>query len=594
MKTQKSLSEIRALMKKHKLDAYLVPSADPHQSEYLPEFWKRRHFITGFTGSAGETAITMKSGALWTDSRYFVQASIELKGSGIRLMKLGIPGTPSIPKWLGSQLKKHARVGYDPQVLSQNQYVQYKQELTALGFDLVRVKTNLVDQVWSERPTLPGAPIEIQPVAYSGETVSSKLRRLRNALKVQGATSHVIASLDTIAWLFNIRGKDILFNPLVVAYALITDSKAYLFTDLKKVTPALRRALGKQVEIRKYDSFESVVSRIGGRNVVLIDPATTSRWIVDLIPKKVKQIYAASPIIMMRALKNKTEIRGAVKAHVRDGVAVCRFLHWLEENVSGGAVNEISAAVKLASFRAKSKLYRGDSFDPIVGYAEHGAIVHYSASPGSCSKIHPRGLLLIDTGGQYQDGTTDITRTIALSSPTREQKEHFTRVLKGHIAIVTTRFPAGVTGGHLDAFARRALWDQGLNYGHGTGHGVGSYLGVHEGPHSISPLRFNVALQPGMVLSNEPGSYLEGKFGIRIENLIYVTEDKEYSTSQSAFYRFENLTLCPIDTRLIDKKLMTADEIRYLNDYHSLVRKKLLPYLKGSDAAWLRRVTKAL
>lgn len=594
MMTRNRLANLRILMKKHKLDGYLVASADPHSSEYLPECWKRRHFITGFTGSAGEAAITLNSGSLWTDSRYFVQAGIELKGSGIKLMRLGVPGTPAISEWLGSQLKKNARIGFDPQVVSQTQYEQFKREFAALFLNLVRVKANLVDAVWTDRPALPGDPIEIQPLDYAGEAIASKLRRLRKALKEKGATAHVIASLDIIAWLFNIRGKDIQYNPYVVAYALITDKKAYLFTDMKKVTPAVRRMFGRQVEIRRYESFESVISRLGSRNVVLIDPANTSHWIADLIPKRVKRVFCDSPIVMMRAMKNATELRGAVKAHVRDGVAMCRFLHWLEETIPGGEVNEINAAEKLASFRAKSKLYRGDSFDPIVGYAEHGAIVHYSAKPESCAKIRPHGILLIDTGGQYQDGTTDITRTIALSTPTREHKEHFTRVLKGHIAIVTTSFPDGVSGGQIDAFARRALWDAGTNYGHGTGHGVGSYLGVHEGPQRISPLGFGTALQPGMILSNEPGSYLEGKFGVRIENLIYVAEDKEKSTPRMRFFHFENLTLCPIDTKLIDKKLMSLHEIRYLNKYHAIVRKKLLPYLKGPDAAWLKRATKTI
>lgn len=594
MTVKNRLASLRLLMKKHNLDAYLVPSADPHSSEYLPECWKRRHFITGFTGSAGEAAITLTSGALWTDFRYYVQAGIELKGSGIKLMKLGFPGTPSISGWLGTQLKKNARVGFDPQVVSQSQFEQFKSEFAALSLNLVRIKANLVDTVWTDRPALPADPIEIQPLDYAGEAVSSKLKRLRKVLKEQGATAHIIASLDIIAWLFNIRGQDIQFNPYVVSYALITEKKAYLFTDLKKVTPAVRRALGKQVEIRKYDSFESAISRLGSSNTVLIDPSNTSHWIVDAIPKQVKRVFGQSPVIMMRALKNATELRGAVRAHVRDGVAMCRFLRWLEEAVPGGETNEINAAEKLVSFRAKSKLYRGDSFDPIVGYAEHGAIVHYSAKPDSYSKINPRGILLLDTGGQYQDGTTDITRTITLSTPTREQKEHFTRVLKGHIAIVTTRFPAGVAGGHIDAFARRALWDAGFNYGHGTGHGVGSYLGVHEGPQRISPMECKTALQPGMIISNEPGSYLEGKFGVRIENLIYVVEDKQHSTPRAHFYRFENLTFCPIDTRLIEKKLLTTDEIRYLNNYHALVRTKLLPHLKGADAAWLRKATKAI
>jgi Xaa-Pro aminopeptidase len=587
MASRQNLAKLRDIMKKHRLDAYLVPSSDPHQSEYLPKAWKRRHFITGFTGSAGNAAITQKSGALWTDSRYFLQASIELRGSGIQLMKLGVPGTPSIPKWLSLQLKKGARIGFDPQLISQSQYESLSKEFAELKLEFVRIKANLIDKVWQDQPSVPMFPIECHPTNYAGETLSSKLNRLRKELKKNGANVHVIASLDMIAWLFNIRGKDIEFNPLAVAYALVTDSKAYLFTHPRKVTPALKRALGKQVEIRHYDSFESALRRIGSRSIVWIDKNSTSRWIVEAVPPAVRRIYCDTPILLMRAQKNTVEIRGAAKAHIRDGVAMCRFLHWLEENVSSGNVNEINAAEVLAGFRAKSQLYRGDSFDPIFGYGEHGAIIHYSAKLETCSKIRAHGLLLIDTGGQYADGTTDITRTICMGAPTSEQKNHFTRVLKGHIGIVTSIFPAGTTGGQIDAFARRALWEGGFNYGHGTGHGVGSYLGVHEGPQRIAPGAHGTPLQPGMIISNEPGSYLAGRFGIRIENLIYVTQDKERSSSDNTFYRFENLTICPIDTRLINKRLMTPDEIRYLNQYHAMVRKKLLPYLKGPAAKWL-------
>jgi Xaa-Pro aminopeptidase len=594
MASRQSLANLRDLMKKHRLDAYLVPSSDPHQSEYLPEAWKRRHFITGFTGSAGIAVITHHSGALWTDSRYFLQASIELRGSGIQLMKLGVPGTLSIPKWLSLQLKKGARIGFDPQLVSQSQYESYSKEFAELGLEFVRIKANLVDKVWQDQPLVPMNPIEIHSKKYAGESVASKLNRLRKELKKCGANAHVVASLDMIAWLFNIRGTDIEYNPLAVAYALVTDSKAYLFTHPRKVTPALKRALGKQVEIRHYDSFESALNRMGSRNVVWIDKNCTSRWIVEAIPANVKRVYCDTPILLMRAQKNADEIRGAIKAHVRDGAAVCKLLYWLDENVSSGYVNEINAAEALAAFRAKSPMYRGESFDPIFGYGEHGAIIHYSAKPETCSKIRSHGMLLIDTGGQYADGTTDITRTICMGTPTSEQKNHFTRVLKGHIGIVTSAFPAGTTGGQLDSFARRALWEGGFNYGHGTGHGVGSYLGVHEGPQRISPTAQGAQLQPGMIVSNEPGSYLAGRFGVRIENLIYVTIDKERTSPDTTFYRFENLTICPIDSRLIDKRLMTPGEIRYLNQYHAMVRKKLLPLLRGPVATWLKRATKAI
>jgi Xaa-Pro aminopeptidase len=596
MNVKQRITALRQLMKSQRIHAYVIPSGDAHMSEYVPTFWRRREWISGFTGSAGEVVVTHQKSALWTDGRYFLQAEAQLAGSGVALMRLGIPGTPTIPVWLAKNLKAGMRVGVDPRLLSVGQYHKLKGELADHAIELVGIEENLIDELWTDRPAAPDGPIQVHPVAYAGERFQDKLKRVRRAMAEGGAGAHVVAALDCIAWLFNVRGSDVAHNPVVIAYAIITRNRAVLFTDLNKVTPELRRVFGASVEIRDYDKFRAALLGVAkNEGPVWIDPSTTNYWIAGLLSSKARLIMKESPIVAFKGAKNKVEIRGARNAHVRDGVAMVRFLYWLDQALGEEKVTELTVADKLCELRSKSKMFRGESFETIAGYAAHGAIIHYSATPETDVQLRRKGLFLIDSGGQYVDGTTDITRTIALSAPNAEQKDAFTRVLKGHIQIALASFPEGTSGRQLDTLARKALWEVGRDYGHGTGHGVGSYLSVHEGPHSISPTRdTGVPLVPGMVCSNEPGYYKAGEWGIRTENLIYVVGDKEKSRNGKPFYTFENLTLCPIDTRLIDTRLMSPAEIRYLNAYHARVKKTLSRFLSTKEAAWLSKATRPI
>jgi Xaa-Pro aminopeptidase len=596
MDVKQRIVALRREMAKRGLAAYLVPSADAHMDEYVPCHWRRRAWMSGFTGSAGELVVTRTKAGLWTDSRYFLQAEAQLKGSGIVLMRMGEPTTPNIVTWLARTMPRGSKVGVDPRVIPVAQHKLLAGDLANYDLQLVMVEENLVDKLWTDKPEAEGGPMEVHPVKYAGESLSKKLARVRKAMKESGATAHVIAALDSIAWLFNIRGTDVENNPFVISYAIVMDKKATLFTDRRKVDASVRRAFGRHVVVKPYkDLREAVKSLAKPTEKVWLDPGTTNQWIAELLTPKARLLLKESPIVLYKAMKNDTELAGAKAAHVRDGAAMVRFLTWLDRAVRRQSVTEISLAEKLEEFRELDPLYRGPSFDTIAGYAGHGAIIHYSATPQTNARVRPTGILLIDSGGQYLDGTTDITRTISLSKPTPEQKDRYTRVLKGHLALLLTPFPVGTSGKQIDTLARKALWDSGLNYGHGTGHGVGSYLGVHEGPQSISPTRdTGVPLRPGMVCSNEPGYYAPGKYGMRIENLVFVAEIKRRSNGQVPFLKFENLTLCPIDTRLIEKSLLTSDELAYLNSYHAQVRKSLLPHLNHAEAAWLEKATRPI
>jgi Xaa-Pro aminopeptidase len=596
MTVQQRVAGLRTLMKKLRVQAYIVPSTDAHLNEYVPLFWRRRAWITGFTGSAGEAVFTLRKAGLWTDGRYFLQAEQQLKGSGIALMKLGLPATPTIPAWLGKELPKGARVGVDPQVFSIGAYDRLRKDLADFGIELVSIEQNLVDALWKDRPSAPTGIVEVHPVKYAGESIQSKLRRLRRALADAKANAHVVAALDSIAWLFNIRGADVEHNPVTIAYAIVTGKDASLFVDLKKIPPVVKRAFGKSVRVRRYEDFRSALRRLartGGP--VWADSSTTNRWVADILGPRTRLLTRESPIVLMKAAKNKAEIRGAQAAHVRDGVAMTKFLCWLDKAVEHEKITEISAADKLEAFRRRSRAFRGLSFDTIMGYAAHGAIIHYSAMPETDVPIKRKGLMVIDSGGQYVDGTTDITRTVCLSAPSAVQRDRFTRVLKGHIQIKLASFPAGTTGPQLDLLARRALWEAGLDYGHGTGHGVGSRLCVHEGPQAISPMRgAGVALVPGMIISNEPGYYKAGEYGIRTENLVVVVPDTSRPKGEKVFLTFANLTLCPIDLRLVNARLLTREEVRYLNAYHQRVRRTLSRFLNKEEAAWLVKATRPI
>jgi Xaa-Pro aminopeptidase len=593
MTTREKLAALRVLMKKHGLTAYYVPSVDPHQSEYLPECWKRRAWLSGFTGSAGDLVVTLRKAGLWTDGRYYLQAEQELKGSGITLMKLGQPETPELMDWVAKQLKPGQSMGVDPQVLSVAGAEAFEETLGDAGSKVRYISRNLVDQLWKDQPEPSLAPIKIHSSRYAGEGVRSKLKRLREAMKEQGAQAHVMGTLDTIAWLFNIRSADILYTPVAIAYAVVTDRGATIFTDMRKVAKGTAKALAKNAKFVSYTALPDTLHKLGKRRAkVLIDPATTNRWVQGHL-RGAEIVHGASPVVMFKAIKNDTQVAGFRDAMVRDGVAMVKFLRWLQKAVPRGGVTEMSAAQKLDGFRAEDNLFFDCSFETISGYRGNGAIIHYAVSEESDVKLRPRGIYLIDSGGQYPDGTTDITRTVTLGKPTPREREMFTRVLKGTIQCTITPFPAGTTGQRHELFARQALWKAGANYMHGTGHGVGHFLGVHEGPASLKDIP-TVPLEPGMILSIEPGVYQAGKFGIRTENLALVVRDKKLSRNGQDWYHFDTLTLCPIDLRLIDRKLLTATERKWLNQYHQLVYRKLNRHLDTDHKNWLLRATRGI
>ena len=591
MNTKAKLTRLRARMADEGLCAYFVPSSDPHQSEYVPECWKRRSWLSGFNGSAGDVLVTSHGAGLWTDGRYFLQAETDLKGTGIRLFRGGEPEVPSIEQYLEQILKPGDTIGVDPQVVSHARTCSLAGAAEAAGAKLRLVEPNLVDEIWHDQPALSRSQVTRWPTQFAGEAVASKLRRVRKAMTARGADAHLVTTLDAIAWLFNIRGSDVDYNPVTIAYVLITSQAAELFIDARKLTAKLRRELGRAATIRPYTQIYPACKRLArGRCRVWVEPATVNSWCMAALGRSAC-ILAPSPIARMKSKKNETELAGMRAAHVRDGVAMVRFLAWLEEAVPGGQVSELSAAAKLEAIRAQGEHFRGLSFPTIAGYAAHGAIIHYSVDAGSNVSLRSKGLFLLDSGAQYLDGTTDITRTILLGPrATRTEKDRFTRVLKGHIALATARFPAGSSGARLDTLARSALWQAGLDYAHGTGHGVGAFLNVHEGPQSISFNRgLGEALEVGNIQSNEPGFYEPGKFGIRIENLIEVVADPKPSSSARPFMRFNTLTLCPIDTRLIALELLTDAERGWLNAYHARVRSELTPLVEGDSRKWLRR-----
>jgi len=590
------IDAIRKLMKDNGVEAYLVPSSDPHQSEYVPEFWQRRKFISGFTGSAGDVVIIQKKAGLWTDSRYFLQAEQELDGKVFILFKMGLPDVPNFDDWLLRELKKGESLGLDPQLIPRRNYSALKKKLEDRGIGLKTIEKNLVDELWEGRPEPPKGKVEVHGEKYSGEGTASKLKRLRAKMAEEGADAHVAVMLDSIAWLFNIRGSDVKYNPVTISYAIVTKEKAFLFVDLDKMTEAAQKSLKGIVEVRKYEDFSAGLQALAKKRAnVWLDEGSVSQWIVSLLERGARFLFKPSPIKMFKAVKNKTEISGFRAAHIRDGAAMVKFLCWLEKNVGQTKATEVSAAEKAAEFRALDKMFRGMSFETISSYGAHGAVVHYAPSPESDVPLKPEGIYLIDSGGQYLDGTTDITRTISLGNPTEEQKERFTRVLKGLVDLLITSFPQGTVGKQLDTISRLPLWEKGLNYGHGTGHGIGTYLNVHEGPQAISYYRcIGIALEPGMITTIEPGYYKDNEYGLRVENVALVVKDEERSSEEASFYTFENLTLCPIDLRLVKKELLTAREIDWLNDYHKKVFKTIVPLLAKPETVWLEKVTQKI
>ncbi|MEJ2055281.1 MAG: aminopeptidase family protein P, partial [Calditrichaceae bacterium] len=548
------------------------------------------------TGSAGDVIVTNDKAGLWTDSRYFLQAEEQLKNTGIELYKIGVSGTPSMFEFLREEIKPEQTVAIDPRLHTHQEAEDLKSRLLNHKIKLKYMDENLVDILWEEQPGLPDDDVIAWEEKYAGESVEDKLKRIREKMAFEGADVHVLSALDAIAWTFNIRGSDVEFNPVVISYAIITMEKAELFLVKKKLTRKAKKALKEFVKIYDYEDFAKRLKKNSGKNIkVWLDINTASAWIADLPDKKSDILLKNSPVTLFKACKNKTELAGFKACHVRDGVAMVKFLKWLEESVPGGDVTEISASDKLTEFRAEDSLFRGLSFGTISAYNEHGAIVHYESTPATDVELKQEGIYLIDSGGQYLDGTTDITRTIALGEPTEEQKDRFTRILKGHINLAMASFPRGTQGIQLDTIARKPLWDIGLNYGHGTGHGVGAFLNVHEGPQGISYYRgIGVPLEIGMICSNEPGFYKTGKYGMRIETLINVVIDEEKSSEEFEFYKFETATLCPIDKQLIEMSMLSADEITFLNQYHKKVYDTLSPLLSKKEKEWLKQAAAPL
>ncbi len=592
MNVPERIAALRSRMARSKLTAYVVPSADPHQSEYVAATWQRRAFISGFDGSAGTVAVTLDEAGLWTDSRYFLQGEQQLAGTGVELFRMGEPGVPELEEWLTQVVPGGERVGVDPRVFSIAAWNRLAARLQEAGIELVPVTEDLVEAVWgAERPPLPDAALRVHSIEHAGEPVDAKLQRVVEALHAAGAHAHVIAALDELAWLFNLRGGDVPFNPVFVGFAVVEPGGARLFVDLAKVSTEVRDALPASVILQPYDALAEYLVQLGESvATVWLDPGTMSHHVRTVLADAgAKVLLRGGPVPAWKASKNAAEMAGMKAAHLRDGVSMVRFMRWLEEAVPRGEETELSVWAKLQEVRSSHPEFVGLSFNSIVGYGGHGAIVHYAVTEESDVPVVEGNLLLVDSGGQYLDGTTDITRTVTLGAPTAAQKGAYTAVLRGHLNLRRSRFLEGTNGYQLDVLARSPLWAAGLNYGHGTGHGVGAALCVHEGPFSVSLRQVLVPLAVGNVLSNEPGYYLTDGFGIRIENLVEVVVKEE--TASGRFLGFEDLTLCPYDRRLIDVDRLTADETAQVNAYHRTVRDALAPHLDGADLAWLEQAT---
>lgn len=589
------LEKLREVMRREHLSAFIFPSTDAHQSEYVADHWQGRAWISGFNGSAGTAVVTMYSAALWTDSRYFIAAEEQLRGTEFQLMKLKVEGTPTISDWIASELSQNEdecrEVGLDGMVNSYNDTMALISDLRKAGGITVRTNFDPLEQIWMNRPAIPENPVEIQSLNFAGETVNDKIQRIRKALREHHADGILVSALDDIAWTLNLRGTDVHCNPVFVSYLLISSDQVSLFVNPKKISSEVKAYLDEHgISLFDYNQVEEGLESYADYNI-LLDGDETSFCLWKSV--RCQEIIAAkSPIPVMKAVKNATEIEGYHRAMLRDGVAMVKFLKWLKPAVEAGGQTEMSIDKKLTSLRAEQNLFRDISFDTIAGYQAHGAIVHYEATPETDAPLLPEGLILIDSGAQYQDGTTDITRTIALGPVTEEMKHIYTLVLKGHIQLELAKFPDGASGTQIDALSRECMWREGYNFLHGTGHGVGSYLNVHEGPHQIRMEWKPTPLRAGMTVTDEPGLYLKGKFGVRIENTLLIKDFVE--TTFGKFLQMESLTLCPIDTAPIDVDMLLLEEVEWLNAYHREVFEKLSPYLEDEEVGWLAEATKPL
>lgn len=580
---------LREEMAKQNIDAYIIPTSDPHMSEYPADCWKYREWISGFNGSAGTFVITANKAGLWTDSRYFLQAASQLEGSGIELYKI-LPETPTIPDFLLHELSEGQTVGLNGETYSAADARVLKLKLKKKGI-LLKTDLSLIDPIWKDRPAIPDAPLFEMPVELSGQSTEDKLIAINDKVHEAGADCTVLSALDEVAWTFNIRGTDVTYNPVVISYAFISEKESVLFINPKKLTTeVIERLKHEGVKLADYSMLYTYLSRLPEDTVVFLDGNKTNVAIYNALPASCTVIEDISPANHLKSIKNETEIKGFRNAVEKDGVALTKFFYWLEKELAAGEkVTELSAAFKLTELRAEQPLYIMNSFGSISSYGPNAAVVHYSPTPETDTELKRESLYLLDSGAQYMDGTTDVTRTIALGEPTEQMKKDFTRALKGTISIAKCKFPAGIRGCLIDAFARKALWDAGINYLHGTCHGIGHCLNVHEGPQSIRMEENPVVLKPGMVMSDEPAMYRAGEYGIRTENMIVVREDSE--TEFGKFLSFETITLCYIDTSLVIASMLSVRELAWLNKYHQMVYEKLSPYLDEEEKAWLKHKT---
>ena len=584
------IAALREAMKQHHVDAYIIPTTDPHMSEYPASCWKYREWISGFNGSAGTVVITANKAGLWTDSRYFLQAGIQLEGSGIELYKLMLPETPSIQDFLLKELEEGQTVGLNGETYSLAEAKDLEKKLSYKNIGL-NTDLALIDPIWKDRPAIPDAPLFEMPVEFSGKSVEDKITDINVLLHKAGADCTILSALDEVAWTFNIRGTDVTYNPVVISYAFISEKENVLFINPKKLPEEIAKHLKEEgVTLADYGMLPTYLSRLPENTRVFLDSKRTNVAIFNALPKSCQLIEGISPANHLKSIKNPAEIEGFRRAVEKDGIALTKFYFWLEKAMAAGEkVTELSASARLTELRAEQPLYIMDSFGSISSYGPHGAIVHYSPTPETDTELKPDNLYLLDSGAQYLDGTTDVTRTIALCEPTEQMKKDFTRALKGTISMAKCKFPAGIRGCLIDAFARKALWDAGINYLHGTCHGIGHCLNVHEGPQSIRMEENPVVLQAGMVMSDEPAMYRTGEYGIRTENMILIREDSE--TEYGKFLSFETLTLCYIDTRLIIVPMLSARERAWLNKYHQMVFEKLSPHLTEEERNWLKEKT---
>lgn len=586
MDVKDKINKLREKMLEKGMDAYIIPSSDPHMSEYVAPRWESRKWLSGFTGSAGTLVVTRQKSGLWTDGRYYIQAEKQLEGTGIELYKAGMPGVPDYIEWLKEQLPENSCVGICGEVFSVSKVREMEKELSEKGMSINK-EFDLVDEIWEGRPPVPQQPVFVHDVAFAGKTIAQKLHMVREEMAKKGVNYYLICSLDDVAWLYNIRGSDIAYNPVAIAYALVSLNQAWLFIDRSKVPQDVACMLEENgVIVDDYEKIYEYLAELKEGDAILFDPAATNSRLYDTMAKECKKVEDMSIVARLKAVKNEVEIDNLKKAHVRDGVAMVKFLYWLEQNLGREEITEITVAEKLEEFRRQQEDFVGPSFATIAAYKDHAAMMHYQATPETCYTIEREGFLLIDSGGQYLGGTTDITRTIVLGPITDRQKRDFTLVLKGHINLARARFLYGTTGSNIDILARLPLWEQGIDYKCGTGHGVGYFLNVHEGPQRMSQIPNNVKLEKGMILTNEPGVYIEGQYGIRIENEMLVVEDGE--TEFGKFLRFEPITYCPIDLNGVDPGLLNEEEKRWLNEYHAIVYELLSPLLEEKEREWLK------